>query len=114
MLPASITFDEALVNHVGEFGPGQRRVVLACSLLNVSNALAVLLLVFLCHPDPVLQHQWQCTSTRDDACFNVWISSDPNSAGFCALPRDAWYWSSTGGLTAQLAVQFSASKQKHN
>lgn len=99
MRSASITFDEALTHYVGEFGSGQKRVVLASSVLSVSNALAFLLLVFLCHPDPVLQHHWQCTSEEDYVCLSIWSSSDPVSAGFCALPRDAWYWSSTGRLS---------------
>jgi hypothetical protein len=40
-----LSFDDALTKHVGQFGPAQRRVFFSASLLGVSNALFVLLMV---------------------------------------------------------------------
>lgn len=93
----TITFDEALIKHVGQCGRGQLRIVLLASLLQVVNALAFMIPVFL-FQDPFLHKYWECNTAagpaEQAACSSAWESGD--AAAFCALEPTAWRWSNQG------------------
>jgi len=93
----TITFDEALVKHVGQFGRGQLRVLLVTSLYQVTAALAFMIPVFL-FKDPLATRSWECDgaagAAQQAACSSAWESGD--SAAFCALEPTAWRWINHG------------------
>lgn len=94
--PILLTFDEALTKHVGEFGRGQRRVVLLASLFGLPNGLVFLLWVFL-SIDPIKSRAWSCVDAADAACSAVLHAPQQNvAAAFCQLPKDTWQWTSRG------------------
>jgi hypothetical protein len=86
-----ITFDEALIKHVGQCGRGQLRIVLLASLFQVVNALAFMIPVFL-FKDPLASQSWECNKGLDAAeqaaCSSTWESGD--AAAFCSLEPTAW------------------------
>jgi hypothetical protein len=93
----TITFDEALVKHVGQCGRGQLRVVVLASLFQVANALAFMIPVFL-FKDPIASKSWECngaaSAAEQAACSSAWESGD--AAAFCSLEPTVWHWSNQG------------------
>jgi hypothetical protein len=90
-----ITFDDALIKHVGQFGPGQWRILAASSVCLIANAAAFFYMVFAA-VNPVAQHDWRCLDPSDAACQAVWQQDRPSSQDFCALPAGSTQWTSTG------------------
>jgi hypothetical protein len=105
----TITFDEALIKHVGQCGRGQLRVVLLASLFQVANALAFMVPVFL-FKDPISSRSWQCDqaleAAEQAACSSAWASGD--AAAFCSLPPTAWRWSNQGKPLSMIRVSSSS------
>jgi hypothetical protein len=101
-----ITFDDALIKHVGQFGPGQWRILAASSTCLIANAAAFFYMVF-ATVNPVAQHDWHCLKPSDAACQAVWQQDRPSSQDFCALPSGSTQWTSTGMCCSNLlaAVQ---------
>ncbi|WIA32316.1 hypothetical protein OEZ86_003156 [Tetradesmus obliquus] len=101
----TITFDEALIKHVGQCGRGQLRIVLLASLFQVVNALAFMIPVFL-FQDPLLSKYWECNTAagpaEQAACSSAWESGD--AAAFCALEPTAWRWSNQDSLVAHFSL----------
>jgi hypothetical protein len=93
----TITFDEALVKHVGQCGRGQLRIVLLASLFQTANALAFMIPVFL-FKDPITSQSWNCKQSGEAAeqaaCSSAWESADADA--FCSLNTTAWSWSNKG------------------
>jgi hypothetical protein len=66
--------------------------VFAC-LLQIPNAVLILLMVFSLG-NPIKSGSWACTAdaAADPACAAVF--ANPDTAGFCALSRSQWTWTS--------------------
>jgi hypothetical protein len=90
-----VTFDEALTKHIGQFGPGQWRILSASSLCLISNAAAFFFWT-LATVNPVQNHSWECVNPTDSACQAVKQQELPSRQAFCALPAGSTRWTSEG------------------
>jgi hypothetical protein len=106
-----ISYDEALVQHVGQFGAGQMRLLVWAALSNLANALAFFLMVF-ATTDPVANRQWACSSASDAACQAVWQLEQPTSQDVCGLSPAQWHWTSTGERACGGVVRACARGQR--
>uniref|UniRef100_A0A383VW07 Major facilitator superfamily (MFS) profile domain-containing protein n=1 Tax=Tetradesmus obliquus TaxID=3088 RepID=A0A383VW07_TETOB len=88
-----ISFDDALSKYVGEFGKGQVAIYVSACLLQIPNAVLILLMVFSLG-SPITSRSWACTAdaAADPACAAVYLK--PDTAGFCALSPSQWTWTS--------------------
>lgn len=120
-----MTFEEALIKRVGQFGRGQWLILSASSLCLIANAAAFFFwwaslnlhppcrqhaCLVVAMPDhcpvpahrtfaagnPVATHQWACSDPADSACRAVWQQDAPSNQDFCSLPADSRHWSSQG------------------
>ncbi|KAF8065845.1 OCT4 [Scenedesmus sp. PABB004] len=99
-----ISFDDALSKYIGEAGRGQLAVYVAASLLQIPNALIILLLVFSLGGNPSADPAaWACVAdaAADPACAAARRAGD--AAAFCALRPKQWAWAAPG---ASLATRF--------
>ena len=101
VLPA-VTYDQALVLFLGQWGPGQWRSLLWASLPQIANAAAFFLWVFI-SVDPIANRSWQCREPADAACAAVWREATPSSQSFCSLSSQQWQWSNEGMLLLETA-----------
>lgn len=92
----SLTFDEALTRHVGQFGPGQWWILSASSLCLIANAAAFFFWT-LAAGNPVLGHAWECVQPTDSSCQAIKQQEAPSKQDFCALPAGSTLWTSQGG-----------------
>eukprot|EP00878_Enallax_costatus_P032504 GHUV01035724.1.p1 GENE.GHUV01035724.1~~GHUV01035724.1.p1 ORF type:complete len:112 (+),score=10.98 GHUV01035724.1:115-450(+) len=90
---AVLTFDEILTQYIGDFGRGQKLIVLIVSVLAIPNGLISLLWVMMTI-DPIKNHHWQCVDPSDATCNAVYVA--PSSQDFCDLPADTWHWTNSG------------------
>jgi len=90
-----ITFDDALVQYIGQLGRGQQWIVALSSAFYIPNALAFLLLVFAA-VSPISKHYWTCKDPRDAACAAVYNSPKLSQVAFCSLQKEQWQFTSSG------------------
>jgi hypothetical protein len=90
-----VSFDEALIKHIGQFGPGQWRILSASSLCLIANAAAFFFWT-LATVNPVQNHSWECVNPTDSACQAVKQQELPSRQAFCALPAGSTRWTSQG------------------
>jgi hypothetical protein len=64
---STLTYDEALTKHIGQFGPGQWLALVWASTHEIANAAALFIWVFLT-VDPIASHSWKCTQPTDAQC----------------------------------------------
>lgn len=92
-----LTYDEALVKRVGQFGRGQLRILSCSSLSLLANAAAFFFWVF-ATINPITHKNWECVAEDSavTACQAVREQEVPSSQDFCALPAQSWQWTSHG------------------
>jgi hypothetical protein len=95
----ALTYDEVLIQHVGQFGPGQLLSLFWASLHEIANAAALFIWVFLTI-DSVASHSWRCIDPADAVCAAVWQQDRPDSHSFCSLHPDQWQWTSHGEVAS--------------
>lgn len=89
------TFDEVLSRHVGQFGPGQWRVLSASSLCLIANAAAFFFWTF-STVNPIQHHDWECVDPTNSACQAVKQQEVPNKQDFCSLSAGGTRWTNEG------------------
>jgi hypothetical protein len=100
---STLTYDEALTKHIGQFGPGQRLSLLWASTHEIANAAALFIWGFLT-VNPIASHSWSCTDPADALCMAVWQQDHPETHSFCSLRADQWQWTNQG--VCLLEVQY--------